>query len=103
MVGNEEDFSVALGFEVEGVDEHHSALPAESFKRMIGKVCSEFKQLQAVATTLRVARSASRNEWGAMAWFDGKFYEATHPPDLHVLDRARGRDSFASGLLYGPP
>src|SRR5712692_1509760 len=53
LFGNEEDFSVALGFEVEGVDEHHASLPAESFKRMIGKVCSEFGQLQAVATTLR--------------------------------------------------
>src|SRR5216684_6547182 len=52
LFGNEEDFSVALGFEVEGVDEHHAALPAESFKRMIGKVCTEYKQLQAVATTL---------------------------------------------------
>src|SRR5207247_8162063 len=51
LFGNEEDFSVALGFDVEGVDEHHAALPAESFKRLIGKVCAEFRQLQAGATT----------------------------------------------------
>src|SRR5216683_3154031 len=101
LFGNEEDFSVALGFEVEGVDEHHSALPAESFKRMIGKVCSEFGQLQAVATTLRVARSATRNDWGAMAWSDGKFYEAVSRPDLEILDRVGGGDSFASGFIYG--
>ncbi|HYS55934.1 MAG TPA: sugar kinase [Thermoanaerobaculia bacterium] len=101
LFGNEEDFSVALGFEVEGVDEHHASLPAESFKQMIGKVCSEFRQLQAVATTLRVARSATRNDWGAMAWIDGKFYEATHRPDLEILDRVGGGDSFASGFIYG--
>ena len=101
LFGNEEDFSVALGFEVEGVDEHHAALPAESFRRMIGKVCAEFGQLQAVATTLRVARSATRNDWGAMAWLDGNFYEATHRPDLEILDRVGGGDSFASGFIYG--
>src|SRR5439155_3454227 len=42
LFGNEEDFSVALGFEVEGIDEHHSSLPAESFKKMIGSVRGEF-------------------------------------------------------------
>jgi 2-dehydro-3-deoxygluconokinase len=101
LFGNEEDFSVALGFDVEGVDEHHAALPAESFKRMIGKVCAEFGQLQAVATTLRVARSATRNDWGAMAWCDGQFYEATPRPDLEIFDRVGGGDSFASGFIYG--
>jgi len=101
LFGNEEDFGVALGFDVEGVDEHHSALPTESFKRMIGKVCSEFRQLQAVATTLRVARSATRNDWGAMAWCEGNFYEATPRPDLEILDRVGGGDSFASGFIYG--
>jgi len=101
LFGNEEDFGVALGFDVEGVDEHHSALPTESFKRMIGKVCSEFRQLQAVATTLRVARSATRNDWGAMAWCEGNFYQATPRPDLEILDRVGGGDSFASGFIYG--
>src|SRR5438046_2488447 len=68
LFGNEEDFSVALGFDVEGVDAHHSSLPAESFKKMIGAVRSQFSQVQVVATTLRVARSATRNDWGAIAW-----------------------------------
>lgn len=101
LFGNEEDFNVALGFTIEGVDEHHSALPAESFKRTIGQVCAEFGQLQVVATTLRVAKTATRNDWGAIAWADGKFYEATTRPDLEILDRVGGGDSFASGLIYG--
>jgi 2-dehydro-3-deoxygluconokinase len=101
LFGNEEDFSVALGFNVEGVDEHHATLPAESFKKMIASVRTKFPSLQVIATTLRVARTATRNDWGAIAWSDGKFYEATPRPDLEILDRVGGGDSFASGLIYG--
>lgn len=101
LFGNEEDFSVALGFEVEGVDEHHAALPAESFKKMITSVRAKFPSLQAIATTLRVARTATRNDWGAIAWSGGNFYEATPRPDLEIFDRVGGGDSFASGLIYG--
>jgi 2-dehydro-3-deoxygluconokinase len=99
LFGNEEDFSVALGFTVEGVDERQ--LPAESFRKMIGSVCKEFPRLQVVATTLRVAHTATRNDWGAIAWSEGKFHEATPRPDLEILDRVGGGDSFASGLIYG--
>lgn len=101
LFGNEEDFSVALGFAVEGVDEHLRSLPAEAFKRMIGQVRGEFPNLQVIATTLRVARTATRNDWGAIAWSDGEFHEATPRPDLEILDRVGGGDSFASGLIYG--
>ena len=101
LFGNEEDFSVALGFDIEGVDEHHATLPADAFKQMIGRVCAELPSLQVVATTLRVARTATRNDWGAIAWCDGEFFEATTRPDLEILDRVGGGDSFASGLIYG--
>jgi 2-dehydro-3-deoxygluconokinase len=101
LFGNEEDFSVALGFDVEGVDEHHSSLPAASFRKMIGSVSEAFSGLQVVATTLRVARTATRNDWGAIAWVDGNFHEATPRADLEILDRVGGGDSFASGLIYG--
>jgi 2-dehydro-3-deoxygluconokinase len=101
LFGNEEDFNVALGFAIEGVDEHHATLPTESFKRMMGEVGKQFPNLQVVATTLRVAKTATRNDWGAIAWTDGKFYEATQRPDLEIFDRIGGGDSFASGLIYG--
>jgi 2-dehydro-3-deoxygluconokinase len=101
LFGNEEDFSVALGFDVEGVDEHHLSLPAASFRKMIGSVSEAFSGLQVVATTLRVARTATRNDWGAIAWVDGDFHEATPRADLEILDRVGGGDSFASGLIYG--
>ena len=101
LFGNEEDFSVALGFNIEGVDEHHASLPADAFRQMIGRVCAEFPALQVVATTLRVAHTATRNDWGAIAWCDGEFHEALTRTDLEVLDRVGGGDSFASGLIYG--
>jgi 2-dehydro-3-deoxygluconokinase len=101
LFGNEEDFSVALGFEVEGVDEHLGALPKEAFQQMIGKVREDYPNLGVVATTLRVAHTATRNDWGAISWSDGQFYEATPRPDLEIFDRVGGGDSFASGLIYG--
>ena len=101
LFGNEEDFSVALGFEVEGVDEHLGELPKEAFQHMIGRVRADYPGLHVIATTLRVARTATRNDWGAIAWSDGQFYEATPRPDLEIMDRVGGGDSFASGLIYG--
>jgi 2-dehydro-3-deoxygluconokinase len=68
---------------------------------MIGSVRAEFPSLQVIATTLRVARTATRNDWGAIAWCDGQLHEATPRPDLEILDRVGGGDSFASGLIYG--
>ncbi len=54
-----------------------------------------------VATTLRKAKTATRNDWGAICYQDGKFYEAVHREDLEIYDRVGGGDSFASGLIYG--
>ncbi len=101
MIGNEEDFTAALGFEVEGLDEHCSNLDPTNFKKMIQKAVAQFPNFKAVATTLRNAKTAGRNDWGAILYFDGKFYEAVLRPDLEIYDRVGGGDSFASGLIYG--
>ena len=66
MLGNEEDFSAALGFEVPGMDEHISNVKVESFKKMIEQVVKQFP-FSVVATTLRKAKTASRNDWGGSA------------------------------------
>lgn len=100
MLGNEEDFSAALGFEVAGLDENISNIETEAFKAMIKKATSEFP-FKVVATTLRHARTATRNDWGAICYMDGDFYEAQMRPDLEIYDRVGGGDSFASGLIYG--
>jgi 2-dehydro-3-deoxygluconokinase len=100
MLGNEEDFSAALGYEVPGTDEHLSALDPEAFKLMIGKFLQDFP-CKVVATTLRKATTATRNDWGAICYHDGNFYQAKNRENLEILDRVGGGDSFASGLIYG--
>ena len=100
MLGNEEDFSAALGYDVPGTDENLSALDPENFKKMIAKVVKDFP-FKAVATTLRKATTATKNDWGAICYCDGQFYQATNRKDLEIFDRVGGGDSFASGLIYG--
>jgi 2-dehydro-3-deoxygluconokinase len=101
MIGNEEDFTACLGLEVKGVDESLSRLEAADFKEMIGQAVAAYPNFKVVATTLRAVKSATRNDWGAICWAGGKFYEAHSRPDLEVFDRVGGGDSFASGLIYG--
>ncbi len=78
LIGNEEDFSAALGFEIEGADANLTQLDIESFRRMMKRVAGEFS-VPVVATTLRQAITATRNDWGAIA----------------------GGDAFVSGMVYG--
>ena len=101
MIGNEEDFSAALGFEVAGVDEHLSALDPANFRAMIETAAGEFPNFQIVATTLRNARTASVNDWGAICWAAGECFLAPTREALEIWDRVGGGDSFASGLIYG--
>jgi 2-dehydro-3-deoxygluconokinase len=100
LFGNEEDFSAALGFEIEGTDSNYTDLRTDSFRRMIERVVTEFPNVKAVATTLRQARTASLNGWGAIGYFGGEFFEVP-PNDVEILDRVGGGDSFASGFIYG--
>ena len=53
------------------------------------------------ATTLRAVKSATVNDWGAICWAGGEFYEATNRREMEIFDRVGGGDSFASGLIYG--
>jgi len=102
MIGNEEDFTAALGFEVPDTDPELTTLPVASFKEMIGQVTTAYPNFQVVATTLRAVRSATVNDWGAIAWSERSgFVQATDRPELEIMDRVGGGDSFASGLIYG--
>ncbi|HEY6045189.1 MAG TPA: sugar kinase, partial [Pyrinomonadaceae bacterium] len=101
MLGNEEDFTACLGFSVEGLDEQHSNLEIENFRRMIERATAEFPNFKVVATTLRNARTATVNDWGAVCYANGKFHQAQTRTNLEIYDRVGGGDSFASGLIYG--
>lgn len=101
LVGNEEDLQMGLGVEgpkVEGPAK--SKLDPSTFFGMIDRVVAKFPHVKVVATTLREVHSTNRHSWSAVAWIDGKTYEAP-TADLDVLDRVGGGDGFASGLFYG--
>jgi len=101
MLGNEEDFTAALGFEVENADEHFSTLDVASFGRMIEKAVATYPSFSVVATTLRHAKTATVNDWSALCYADGQLYQSMARDDLEIFDRVGGGDSFASGLVYG--
>ena len=100
LFGNEEDFAAALGFPVEGVGSAFHELPTAAFRKMIGAVVAAYPNIKTVATTLRTARSATVNGWGAIAYHEGEFHEIPQR-DVEILDRVGGGDSFASGFIYG--
>ena len=102
MIGNEEDFTASLGFEVEGVDDNLSALEVDKFAAMIETAAAAFPNFQVIGTTMRTVHSASINDWGALAWSrETGVVQSTHRERLEIMDRVGGGDSFASGLIYG--
>ncbi len=100
MIGNEEDFTACLGLKVEGLDPHISQIDVQAFESMIRQAVSEFPNFKAVATTLRTVKSATLNDWSAICWHQDHFHRAAQRPNLEILDRVGGGDSFASGLIY---
>src|SRR5262249_48051816 len=100
MLGNEEDFTAALGFHVENVGEGYENLDSAAFARMMQAVTAEYSNLALVATTMRHAKAAGINDWGALVYHDGELLQARTRVDLAIYDRVGGGDSFASGLIY---
>lgn len=102
MIGNEEDFTAGLGFEVEGMDEDLATLDVDAFAAMIEKAAAAYPNFKVIGTTMRTVHSATINDWGAIAWSRSTgVVQATHRERLEILDRVGGGDSFASGLIYG--
>ncbi|MBP7948857.1 MAG: sugar kinase [Verrucomicrobiales bacterium] len=101
MIGNEEDFTACLGFQVEGADEHLLDIDVSAFKKMIESAVREYPNFKVVATTLRAAKTATINDWAAICYMNGQFHESRKYPNLEIMDRVGGGDSFASGLIYG--
>jgi 2-dehydro-3-deoxygluconokinase len=101
MIGNEEDFTASLGFDVAGADHSLTAIETDAFKAMIGTAVKAFPNFKVAATTLRRVITATKNDWSAILWHDGAFYDSRPYPELEILDRVGGGDSFASGLAFG--
>jgi 2-dehydro-3-deoxygluconokinase len=102
MIGNEEDFTASLGFDVEHVDEHLRELPMDSFAAMVGTVAEKMPWFKVIATTMRGVHSASDNDWQAIAWSpETGVLQSAAREHLAIYDRVGGGDGFASGLVYG--
>lgn len=101
MIGNEEDFTACLGFEIEGNDENLKSLNLDGYVKMLGEVCKVYPNFKVIATTLRTVKTATVNDWSAMVYADGQVHKGMELPGLEILDRVGGGDSFASGLIYG--
>jgi 2-dehydro-3-deoxygluconokinase len=99
LVGNEEDLQKGLGIPGPEVAAT-SKLDPSAFAGMIDRVVKKHPQVKVVATTLREVHSTNRHSWSAVAWIDGKTYNAP-TVELDVHDRVGGGDGFASGFFYG--
>lgn len=99
IVGNEEDLQLGLGIEGQDV-QHKSKLDPTAFFGMIDKVAAMYPNVKVVATTLREVHSTNHHSWSAVAWVNGKTYQAP-TCELDVLDRVGGGDGYAAGFFYG--
>ncbi|MDR2053893.1 MAG: sugar kinase [Treponema sp.] len=100
LIGNEEDFQLALGIKGPPAGGSGLASKIEGFKGMIEEAAKAYPDAQVFATTLREAHSANRHNWGAILRAEGRWYEEA-PREIDVLDRIGGGDGFVAGLLYG--
>ena len=99
MIGNEEDFQLALGIEGPEAGGSDIAAKIESFKGMIENVRKVFPNVKVVATTLRQVEHVNLHHWGAILWENGNWH-VIEPKPIHVLDRIGGGDGFVGGMLY---
>lgn len=99
LVGNEEDFQLALGIEGPEAGGRDLSSKIDSFKGMIACVKKEFPNAEVFATTLRQVVDVNTHVWGAIM-LAGDNWHIAEPREIHVLDRIGGGDGFVGGLLY---
>ncbi len=92
---------VDVVFGVEELDAAPTDLDPQPFKRAIAKTAGEFPGLISIATTMRIVKTATCNDWGGLLWHKGRFYEGMRFPSLEILDRVGGGDAFAAGIIHG--
>lgn len=100
LIGNEEDFQLALGIPGPEAGGRDIAEQIDSFRDMILRVRDRYPGAMVFANTLREVKSANLHNWGAILYMDGE-WKVAEPRPIPVLDRIGGGDGFVSGLLYG--
>ncbi len=99
LIGNEEDYQLALGIKGPDAGGENILEQTEEFKGMIGEARKAYPNVKVFATTLREVLSANKHLWGAILYHDGQWHLAP-PREIQVLDRIGGGDGFVGGLLY---
>jgi 2-dehydro-3-deoxygluconokinase len=100
LVGNEEDFQLALGIQGPEAGGKGLASQVDSFKEMIARVKKAFPNASVFATTLREVVDVNTHLWGALM-LEGDSWHVIEPRQIRVMDRIGGGDGFVGGLLYG--
>jgi 2-dehydro-3-deoxygluconokinase len=100
LIGNEEDFQLAL--DVKGPESGGEDLndKIDSFKNMINNMKQTYPNVQIYANTLREVSSANEHKWGAIVNDQEEWY-IVKPRSIQVMDRIGGGDGFVGGFLYG--
>src|SRR6476660_7325348 len=101
LIGNEEDFEKVLGYHAEGVDVEKNQMDTSAFKKMVERVVKDHPNVKVVGTTLRGVKTALVNDWSAILYTEGQFYDGPQFENLEIEDRVGGGDGFASGFTYG--
>ena len=99
LIGNEEDYQLALGVHGPEAGGKEIGDNIEEFKQMIAAAQAAFPNVKVFATTLRQVLDANRHLWGAILYKDGQWHLAPQR-EIQVLDRIGGGDGFVGGLLY---
>ena len=102
LVGNQDDFADALGYEVRKVPREAAFEEwLEAYTETLRAVASDYPNLSYIGTQLRAALSADRINWGAVL-FDvasDSVHQAVVREGVEIADRTGGGDSFASGVI----
>lgn len=99
LIGNEEDYQLALGLKGPEAGGKDIASKIESFKKMILEASKAYPNVELFTTTLREVKSANLHNWGAITYSNGEFY-VIEPKPIDVLDRIGGGDGFVGGFIY---
>ncbi|MFC1607679.1 sugar kinase [Candidatus Latescibacterota bacterium] len=101
LVGNQGDFSDALGYDTRKVGKDE---PMEDFMAAytdtLRAVSKDFPNLKIIGTQLRSARSADLINWGAVLYdvAEDTIYQAVVRESVEIADRTGGGDSFCNGV-----
>lgn len=100
LIGNEEDFQLALSISGPEAGGKDILGKIDSFKAMILNVRKAYPNASVYATTMRQVISSNKHLWGAVMLDEDEWY-MVEPREIEVFDRIGGGDGFVSGMLYG--